>query len=49
MHMGSKSNAPYYTAAWKLWEYGDWPSPDTFFWLDYGYDHYNQWEESQAR
>jgi hypothetical protein len=34
-------------AAWKLWEYGSWPSDDTFYWLDYGYDYYNWWEENQ--
>lgn len=36
-------------ATWKLWEYGDWPSDDTFFWLDYGYDYYNQWKENQEK
>jgi hypothetical protein len=32
---------------WKLWEYGESPSEDTSFWLDYGYDYYQDWLEEQ--
>ena len=35
------------TIGWKGWEYFDWPSEDTFFWLQYGYDYYQQWLEEQ--
>ena len=33
--------------AWKLWEYQDKPSPETIFWLQYGYDYYLHWLEQQ--
>ncbi|MCB8953074.1 MAG: RHS repeat-associated core domain-containing protein [Ardenticatenales bacterium] len=32
---------------WKGWEYGEKPSEDTLFWLQYGYDYYLHWREEQ--
>ena len=32
---------------WKYVEYGDLPSEDTLFWLDYGYEYYQQWQDYQ--
>ena len=34
---------------WKLWEYHNPPSEDTLFWLDYGYDYYQQWQKNQQK
>ncbi|MFZ1463253.1 MAG: hypothetical protein WAV60_04315, partial [Anaerolineae bacterium] len=33
--------------AWKLFEYGEKPSDETLFWLQYGYDYYLRWVEQQ--
>jgi len=33
--------------AWKFVEYQDTPSEGTLFWLQYGYDYYQQWLEQQ--
>jgi RHS repeat-associated protein len=35
------------TKLWKFFEYGESPSDDTLFWLDYGYDYYQEWLEKQ--
>lgn len=36
------------TRTWKFVEYqGESPSEDTLFWLDYGYDYYEEWEKRQ--
>ena len=32
---------------WKFFEYGESPSEDTLFWLNYGYDYYMRWLEAR--
>ena len=34
---------------WKLVEYQELPSEDIYFWLDYGYEYYQEWQENQAK
>jgi hypothetical protein len=34
-------------AAWKLNEYGEFPSADTFFWTHYGYTYYQDYNQDQ--
>jgi RHS repeat-associated protein len=38
------------TEAWKAFKYREnKPSEGTYFWLEYGYDYYQQWEQRQQR
>jgi hypothetical protein len=30
-------------------EYGETASEDTVFWLNYGYDYYQQWQDKNAK
>jgi RHS repeat-associated protein len=34
---------------WKIVEYGETASEDTVFWLNYGYDYYQQWQDKNAK